>query len=313
MDFGTSSESSEMPEAASSHQPGDSASARIDTGLNTPIDLRSLLREAWTIFAAAWPACLVVYWGAGSASWLILYVLTMTLAGLNVMIGEHDITPFLEFIRFLGLFLVPAWLWVGQSLAFLKLARKQPVALGDLFRGGPYLLTTLLATGLLLAIVAVPCVLIYGSAEALIALGGGDSLVAMVRQLLPTRTPEPLANFESTLLVLLALALVLAGLSYAAFFAVTVRLGQFPFLIIDRGAGVFESLRMSMQLTRERAATVFLVYLAQFTINLAGLLVCYVGLFVSLPLTSLISAVTYNALCGGPEPESETEDDDQAS
>ena len=80
----------------------------------------------------------------------------------------------------------------------------------------------------------------------------------------------------------------------------TVRLGQFPFLIIDRDAGVLESHRLSWELTRGRAATVFLVYLAQLTINLAGLLTFYVGLFVTLPLTSLVTAVTYNALCGHP-------------
>jgi hypothetical protein len=250
---------------------------------------------------------MIVYWGACSASWLLLYLLTLTLEGLGAIIADREITPILKFLEFLGLFLVPAWLWLGQSLAFLKLARKQPVALEDLFRGGPYLLTMLLATGLLLTIVAVPCVLIYGSAEAVLALGGGDSLVSMVRELLPTETPVPLAAFESTWLVLLALSLAIIGLSYAAFFAVTVRLGQFPFLIVDRGTGVVESLRMSMQLTAGGAATVFLVYVTQFAINLAGLLVCYVGLFVSLPLTSLISAVTYNALCGGPEPEPETE------
>ncbi len=53
-------------------------------------------------------------------------------------------------------------------------------------------------------------------------------------------------------------------------------------------------------MTRGRAATVFLVYLAQLTINFAGLLTFYVGLFVTLPMTSLITAVTYNALCGHP-------------
>ncbi len=94
---------------------------------------------------------------------------------------------------------------------------------------------------------------------------------------------------------MLALMAVI-GLSYAALFAVMVRLGQFPFLIIDRGTDVSESLLVSLQLTKGRAATVFLVYLTQLTINVAGLLVCCLGLFVTLPLTSLISAVTYNVL-----------------
>ena len=77
---------------------------------------------------------------------------------------------------------------------------------------------------------------------------------------------------------------------------------------------MLESHRLSWELTRGRAATVFLVYLAQLTINLAGLLTFYVGLFVTLPMTSLVTAVTYNALCGHPEatvpPEPKTADED---
>ena len=103
--------------------------------------------------------------------------------------------------------------------------------------------------------------------------------------------------------------MVVVALSYAAFFAVTIRLGQFPYLIIDRGEGVLDSLRMSMRLTRGRATTVFLVYLAQLTINLAGLLAFNVGLLLTLPMTSLLSAVTYHALCGPPDPADRSEGD----
>jgi hypothetical protein len=308
MGIGTPTEGGETPEAASSDRLSDSAGTRPTA--RWAVDPGDIFRETWTLFAAAWPACLFIYWGTVAASWLILYLLTLMLGGLNAIIGERDITPFLEFIWFLGLCLIPAWLWIGQNLAFLKLARKQQVALENLFRGGPFLLTALLAAGILFAVAAVPSLLVYGSAEALLAFGGGDSLVAMVRRFLPASTPAPIAQFESVSGVLLTLTLAILGLSYAAFFAVTVRLGQFPFLIIDRGTGVLESLRMSMQLTRGRAATVFLIYLAQFAINLAGLLVCYLGLFVTLPLTSLTSAVTYNALSGHLEPVAETSDDD---
>jgi hypothetical protein len=272
----------------------------------TPDDLRPaprlaiepgvLLSEAWTIFSAAWPACLVVYWGTVAAWWLIINLLVIFLAALNVAIADPAVTPFLEFLRFLGFFLVPAWLWLGQGIAFLKIARRQPVEQQDLFRGGPYLLTALLAFGTFLAITAVPCLIAYASIEALLALGGADSLVATVRRLLPERTPADVAALESWLLVVLALTMAVVGLWYAAFFAVRVRLRTVPYLIIDRRAGVLESMRTSMQLTRGRVASLFLVHLAQFTINLAGLLVCCLGLFVTLPLTSLISAVIYNAL-----------------
>ncbi len=64
-----------------------------------------------------------------------------------------------------------------------------------------------------------------------------------------------------------------------------------------------------MRLTGGRASTVFLVYLAQLTINLAGLLAFNVGLLLTLPMTSLLSAVTYHALCGPPDPADRPEAD----
>ena len=249
------------------------------------IEPGALLGEAWAIFSTAWPTCLVVYWGAFAASWLIINLLVIVLAGMNMAIGDPAVTPFLEFLRFLGLFLVPAWLWLGQCIAFLKIARREPVAQEDLFRGGPYLLTAVLASGTFLAIAAVPCLIVYGAIEGLLALGGGDSLVATVQHLLPAGLPAKVSEIGSGRLVSMALMLVLLGLWYAAFFAVRVRLRPFCFLIVDRRAGVLESLRMSMKLTRGRVATLFLIHLAQFTINLAGLLVCCLGLFVTLPLT----------------------------
>jgi hypothetical protein len=260
------------------------------------VDPGAVIGEAWAIFSMAWPACLVCYWGTWASWWLIVNFLAIILASLNAAIGDPEFTPFLEFARFLGAFLVPAWLWLGQGLAFLKLARRRPATLEDLFRGGPYLLTALLAAGVFLAITAIPCLIIYGITEAVLALGGGESLVATVWRQLPARTPETLAEFESALIVLLGLRAVVLGLSFASFFAVRVRLRPFAFLILDREAGVVKSLRLSLRLSRGRVASLFLIHLAQWTINFAGALVCCLGLFVSLPFTSLISAVTYDML-----------------
>jgi hypothetical protein len=215
---------------------------------------------------------------------------------MNLALADPTVTPFLSFLSFLALILVPAWMWLGQGLSMLRLVRMEPVTVQDLFRGGPYLLTTLLAAGAYLAIAAIPILLIYGSTLTLVALGGGDPLVAAVWRLLPPQTPPTVAQIESSLIVMLGLALAMLALAYAAFFAVRVRLRLFAFVILDRGAGVAESLRTSMQLSRGRSSSLVLIHLAQFTINLAGLLLCCLGLFVTLPFTGLISAVTYNAL-----------------
>jgi uncharacterized membrane protein len=154
-------------------------------------------------------------------------------------------------------------------------------------------LTFLLAA----AIVAAPCLIAYGAAEALLAYRGHSSLVGLIRLLLirlpdAETTPTLPPGYENQMVALLGAM----GLGYAALFAVMVRLGQFPYLIIDRGEDVPGSLLGSLELTRGRVATVFLIYLAQVAINVAGMLLFCVGLFVALPLNGLISAVTYDVL-----------------
>jgi hypothetical protein len=236
----------------------------------------------------------------------LLFLLTAMLASISVLAGDRDLLPFLEFVHFVGVFVIPAWIfWLGRNLGLLKIARREPVPPDTLFQCGPHLLTFLLAA----AILASPCLIIYASAEALLALEGDGSLVSlirivlagkppippeqsMIRFLLAGRLPLAPSEYENRMNVLLAVV----GLAYAAFFAVRVRLGQFPFLIIDRGADVQESLLGSMELTRGRVATVFLIYLAQVAIDLAGLLLCCVGPFITMPLNGLISAVTYDVL-----------------
>jgi hypothetical protein len=301
----TPTEGGDTAEAASTDPEAGAASSRPRPGKAIPIDLGDILRQAWATFMAARPECLIVYWGAGAVSWLMLFVLTATLASVNVLAGDRELLPLLEFIHFLGLFVIPAWIfWLGRNLGMLKLARRQPVAPETLFQCGPHLLTFLLAG----AIVASPCIIIYGAAEALLAYQGDGSLVSLIRIMLA-------GKLEFTYRMLILLAVV--GLSYGAYFAVMVRLGQFPYLIIDRGADVPESLLGSLELTRGRVAAVFLVYLAQVTINVAGLLLCCIGLFVTLPLNGLISAVTYDVLSRDlPAPQASDSgawDDDQAA
>ena len=51
-----------------------------------------------------------------------------------------------------------------------------------------------------------------------------------------------------------------------------IRLSLFYYLIIDRDAGVIDSLGQSWQLTRNQAGMLVVVYLLTFAITLAGLL-----------------------------------------
>ncbi len=76
-------------------------------------------------------------WGGCAAWWLLRWLLILVLVSFNVIIGDPQVTPVLEFAHFVGVCLITPWIWLGQCRAFLRIARGQPVAPEDIFRGGP--------------------------------------------------------------------------------------------------------------------------------------------------------------------------------
>src|SRR5262245_52963174 len=188
--------------------------------LNAPApSLDELLPWTWAIFRARLPACLGTYWGAAGAAWLILLALALLLSGLNELARDPTVFDFLRFLLFLAEWLIPAWLVIGQNFMLLKLARQEPVVLEDLFRGGRYLLTMLLAFLVLLAAAGLPLLIISRLTWEFVNQADND--------------------FS------LAFAIFLAGLGLGTLvvFAILVRLGQFAYLIIDRSAGTWEAHR----------------------------------------------------------------------
>jgi uncharacterized membrane protein len=73
-------------------------------------------------------------------------------------------------------------------------------------------------------------------------------------------------------------------------------LSLYYYLVIDRGAGVFESLQESWRLCRNQVGTITLVYCVEFAVFLAGLLAVCVGLVFAGPLINLIDTVLYLAI-----------------
>jgi hypothetical protein len=283
-----------------------------------PFTVGDLLARTWSCYKAQWSTCMAVYWGAGAVNVMIILTLDLILAGVNDLARDPSFFEFLRFLHFLAFCVSSAWLWIGQSLGMLKIARGEPVTLEDLFRGRPYLLTTILATIVLLLAAAVPFLLgqvltsltmirfRQTQIEPLVARLGESYLDALP-------VSSDLVALGQSWITWLAIILVGNGLSLVAAFPVLVRLGQFPYAIIDRGLGVLRSHAASWRMTRGHVATVFLVYLAYLTINLAGSLVFCGGLFFTLPWTNLLLAVTYDALSeaagwDGADPDGEPED-----
>ena len=105
-------------------------------GPGSQFTVGDLLDRTWSIYKAQWPACMAVYWGAGAANLVLLLTVDLLLSGLNELARDPTFYEFLRFLHFLAIWVVPAWLGIGQTLAMLKIARGEPVTLEDLFRAG---------------------------------------------------------------------------------------------------------------------------------------------------------------------------------
>jgi hypothetical protein len=268
-----------------------------------------ILSRAWSTYQARLSACWIAYWGEVLANWSILSTLLLVISGFNDAIREPVFLELSRFAFFLVQILVPVWLRIGLDRIMLKIARQEPVAVEDLFRGGRFLLTKLLATAVFLAVAGVPVLVVYYAIDwCLSEFPAFASNLGIFVLLSVARAPEPVleslnrslsSEWNHRIDVVLMTIVTTVGLGSVLILVLLARLGQFGYLIIDRDAGVLESLRGSWRLTRGRLATVYLMYLALVTINLAGGLAFCVGLFFTLPMTDLLLATTYNTLSEG--------------
>jgi hypothetical protein len=175
----------------------------------------------------------------------------------------------------LGQYALQFWLTIGQTVALLKVARGEDAEVGDVFRGGAYLLRYVGASIVLgLAFLAV-----FGVCMApgglVFALGGGEATTAGV------------------------VALVMGGVvGIVAWIVLAVRFYQYQYLIIDRNAGVMESLRLSWEMTRGHTLVLIGLAIIAGLIAMSGYFACLVGLIFTIPLSMLIYACIYVALNG---------------
>jgi hypothetical protein len=101
---------------------------------------------------------------------------------------------------------------------------------------------------------------------------------------------------------MIVLLVAVIGVGATAIVYVLVRLLQFYYLVIDRNVGIFDSFRLSWDLTRNRVSALLIIYVLQMAIVLAGLLMCLVGVVWAAPLATLLLVVTYLAWIGEAAP-----------
>ncbi len=114
-----------------------------------------------------------------------------------------------------------------------------------------------------------------------------------------------LTNKNSVAMIVAGL-LCIAAIVYIIY--MSIRLSFNKYFIIDRGVGPVEALKLSYKATNGQVTKLIVLQLALIGINLIGILLVLLGLLFTIPLTMVISAVTYKQLVSSIEPEQEKTD-----
>ncbi len=238
-------------------------------------DVDDVVRTSWALFKQnPWRVITLVI-GVGILNWLMQFGLGMIPNLSAPIIRDATVVRILSVFASLASMILSIWLSIGLNRALLRYARSEPVEFSEVGNGGPYLLTVILGSLAMGLIMVVPATV----------LGGG---IAFVMYSDPPSGP------------VLAILGVLGLASLLTMIYVLIRLNYFMFICFDHDTGVIDSLRGSWEATKGRVVTLILISLAQMAINLLGMLALCVGLFVTVPLTSLMYTVTYDKMVGGP-------------
>jgi uncharacterized membrane protein/phage FluMu protein Com len=250
----------------------------------TRIDLGDIFSRTWTILKGQYGMTLAVF----VLVWLIGFVANI---GLSVVGGVSDAAlgdpVAVAMVNFLGMliyWLFYFWLNAGASICYLKIARGQPAAIGEIFSGGPYFVRLLLATilfFLILWLIGMVFVIPASFVGWILTFNGAD--------------PSTI-GFGA-----------LAGFAIALIPGTAAALGLFPYyyVILDQNVRPVESLSLAWKITSGNKLTLFAIWaLASVGALVITVLTCGIGgLFLVAPFLSLLFPVIYLAMTGQPTAE----------
>ena len=244
--------------------------------LGVPFTVADVFDRSWSLFKTRFWTCLSIVWGAMGINWAISVGMNFVLSRLVNITRDETLYRLLYILTLFGSIVLQIWVvWIGQTIAILEDRCGEPVTFEDVFKGGHVLLTTILATIVMLAVLAVPILI------AVAAITGG---LVMIQ--------------DQSGVVAVLLFLILSVPAGAVVVIFSVRLCMYYYMIIDRNAGVFESFRQSWQCTQGQASTITLVFGLQLAVLLVGLLALSSGVIFAIPLGNLLVPVTYLFLTG---------------
>lgn len=210
------------------------------------------------------------------ASWQLVkeqYWLYVGMCAVGILIGSA--VP-------LGILMGP--MMCGLFLSFFKRRRGEAIEFATLFKGfdyfGPSVVATLLHIIPILAIVIPAYIFFYLSLVfSMIGMGGGE--------------PEPAAFF--------AIFFMVVAFWVAVIFLIAIISIGFTFvypLIVDRQLSGFDAVKLSFRAAMANFWRLLGMAMLSFVLSLAGVLVCYVGVFLVFPISYGAIAIAYEKVFG---------------
>ena len=125
----------------------------------TIIDLNDIFSRTWAIFKEQWGMCLAVVVIVFVINFGVNMVVSLVCQGIGAAAGEEAILIAASLFGNVVTTVFSIWIGIGQSLYFLKVARGQTAEISDIFAGGPWFFSILVASILVGLIVMVGFVL----------------------------------------------------------------------------------------------------------------------------------------------------------
>lgn len=176
----------------------------------------------------------------------------------------------------------------GMFLAFFKMRRGEPIEFGTLFKGfdhfGPSVIATLLHIIPVLAIVIPSYILFYVFFfVAIVAQGNNEAS--------PVAAFMIFAMFALFWIVVFAVVMIVSiGFMFV-----------YP-LIVDRGLQGFDAVKLSFKAAMANFWRLLGLIMLNFLLSLAGLLLCFVGIYFVIPIGYAAIAIAYEQVFGLRDP-----------
>lgn len=214
-------------------------------------------------------------------------------AGWELVQGQYWLFVAMALVGFMIGSAVPMGILMGPMmcglyLAFFKHRRGEPIEFGTLFKGFDYFGNSVVAA----ILHALPIIAVVIPAYLLFYVGMFVSLAAMGDEPGPGGLIGVFLTFAIFIIVVFTLIIVLTiGFTFS-----------YP-LIVDRGMQGFDAVKLSFKAAMGNFWRLLLMVVLCGLLNMVGVMLCYIGVFLTFPITYAAVAAAYEQVFGLANPE----------